>query len=71
MPHMQYTIDADMITIRDLIALQDVGNDSAKQIAILRKAVIVEGGEFEDIPARHFRKIIQTILAELDPNVGN
>ena len=68
---MQYTIDADKITIRDLIALQNVGNDSAKQIDILKKAVIVEGGEFEDIPARHFKKIVAAILSELSPDVGN
>jgi len=68
---MHYTIDADQITIRDLIALQTAGNDNARQIDILKKAVIVEGGEFEDIPARHFKKIISAILAELSPDVGN
>jgi hypothetical protein len=68
---MQYTIDADKITIRDLIALQSIGNDMQKQIDILKKAVIVEGGVFEDIPARHFKKIIASILQEMAPDSGN
>lgn len=68
---MQYTIDADKITIGDLIALQTVGSDMHAQIDILKKAVIVEGGKFEDIPAKHFRKIIQAIVSELNPELGN
>jgi hypothetical protein len=68
---MHYTIDPDKLSIGDLVALQDVGNDIRRQIEILRKCVTVPDGQFEDIPARHFKKIVTGILSEMNPDLGN
>jgi uncharacterized protein YycO len=63
---MTYTIDQDALTVRDLIALQNAGNDITAQVAILRKCVIVDGdGSFEDLPARHYGAIVKAILGAL------
>jgi hypothetical protein len=55
-----YTIDADKVTIRDLIALNKHNDDLDTVMPILRKCVTVDDGrELDDLPARHLR-IIRT-----------
>jgi hypothetical protein len=68
---MQYTIDDNKLTIGDLIKLQTANNDIATMVSILRKCVEVENGEFEDVPAKHFPVIVKTIMASLNPPMGN
>jgi hypothetical protein len=68
---MQYTIDDNKLTIGDLIKLQTAKEDIAVMVSILRKCVEVENGEFEDVPAKHFPVIVRTILAGLNPPMGN
>jgi hypothetical protein len=68
---MQYTIDDNKLTIGDLIKLQSAKEDIAVMVQILRKCVTVEDGEFEDVPAKHFPVIVKTILASLNPPMGN
>jgi hypothetical protein len=68
---MQYTIDDNKLTIGDLVKLQTANNDIATMISILRKCVEVENGEFEDVPAKHFPIIVKTIMASLNPPMGN
>jgi hypothetical protein len=68
---MQYTIDDNKLTIGDLIKLQTANDDIATMVSILRKCVTVEGGEFEDVPAKHFPVIVKTIMASLNPPMGN
>jgi hypothetical protein len=68
---MQYTIDDNKLTIGDLIKLQSAKEDIAVMVSILRKCVEVEDGAFEDIPAKHFPKIVRSILASLNPPMGN
>jgi len=68
---MQYTIDDNKLTIGDLIKLQTANNDIATMVSILRKCVEVEHGEFEDVPAKHFPVIVKTIMASLNPPMGN
>lgn len=61
-----YTIDADKITIRDVIALRKAGTDIEAQIPILRKCVIVEnGGDIEDLPARHLALISKALVEKI------
>lgn len=68
-----YTIDADRLTIRDLIAMQKASGDIAEQLPILRKCVIIDGGgDIEDLPAKHLRIISQTLLKRIsDDSLGN
>ncbi len=40
-------------------------------VQILRKCVETEHGDFEDIPAKHFPKIVKEVLASLNPPMGN
>jgi hypothetical protein len=68
---MQYTIDDNKLTIGDLIKLQTANSDIATMVSILRKCVEVENGEFEDVPAKHFPVIVKTIMASLNPPIGN
>jgi hypothetical protein len=68
---MQYTIDDNKLTIGDLIKLQTANSDIATMVSILRKCVEVEDGEFEDVPAKHFPVIVKTIMASLNPPMGN
>jgi hypothetical protein len=68
---MQYTIDDNKLTIGDLIKLQTSNSDIAIMVSILRKCVEVENGEFEDVPAKHFPVIVKTIMASLNPPMGN
>ena len=68
---MQYTIDDNKLTIGDLIKLQTANSDIATMVSILRNCVEVENGEFEDVPAKHFPVIVKTIMASLNPPMGN
>lgn len=68
---MQYVIDDNKLTIGDLIKLQSAKDDIATMVTIMRKCVEVENGNFEDIPAKHFPKIVREILASLNPSMGN
>jgi hypothetical protein len=68
---MQYIVDDNKLTIGDLIKLQSAKDDIASMVTILRKCVEVENGVFEDIPAKHFSKIVREILASLNPSMGN
>ncbi len=68
---MTYTIDQDALTMGDLIALSNAGNNLAAQIEILRKCVVVEnGGRIEDLPARHYRAIVN-VIKEVMTGSGN
>jgi hypothetical protein len=71
---IMYTIDADKVTIRDMIALQKIGGDIELAMPILRKCVTVDDGrEIEDLPARHLRIIMQELSKRLgaDASLGN
>ena len=58
-----YTIDADKVTIRDLIALQKSGGDIDAVMPILRKCVTVDDGrDIDDLPAKHLRLIVQALM---------
>lgn len=68
-----YTIDADKVTIRDLIALQKSGGDIDAVMPILRKCVTVDDGrEIDDLPAKHLRLIVQALMKRVQgDDVGN
>lgn len=68
-----YTIDADKVTIRDLIALQKSGGDIDAVMPILRKCVTVDDGrEVDDLPAKHLRLITQALMKRVQgDDVGN
>lgn len=68
-----YTVDADKVTIRDLIALQKSGGDIDAVMPILRKCVTVDDGrEVDDLPAKHLRLIVQALMKRVQgDDVGN
>lgn len=68
-----YTIDADKVTIRDLIALQKSGGDIDAVMPVLRKCVTVDDGrEVDDLPAKHLRLITQALMKRLQgDDLGN
>lgn len=68
-----YTVDADKVTIRDLIALQKSGGDIDAVMPILRKCVTVDDGrEIDDLPAKHLRLIVQALMKRVQgDDVGN
>lgn len=68
-----YTIDADKVTIRDLITLQKSGGDIDAVMPILRKCVTVDDGrEVDDLPAKHLRMISQALLKRISgDDLGN
>ena len=68
-----YTIDADKVTIRDLIALQKSGGDIDAVMPILRKCVTVDDGrEIDDLPAKHLRLIVQALMKRVQgDDLGN
>jgi hypothetical protein len=68
---IEYTVDDSKLTIGDLIKLQASKDDLAVTVSILRKCVEVSEGEFEDIPAKHFSKIVKAVLGSLSPSMGN
>lgn len=68
-----YTIDADKVTIRDLITLQKSGGDIDAVMPVLRKCVTVDDGrEVDDLPAKHLRLITQALMKRLQgDDLGN
>lgn len=68
-----YTIDADKVTIRDMVTLQKNSGDIEAVLPILRKCVIVDDGrEVDDLPARHLRVIATTLVKKLSgDDLGN
>ena len=68
---IEYTVDDSKLTIGDLIKLQAGKDDLSVTVSILRKCVTVSEGEFEDIPAKHFPAIINAVLGQLTPSMGN
>jgi hypothetical protein len=68
-----YTIDADKVTIRDLIALQKSGGDIDAVMPILRKCVTVDDGrDIDDLPAKHLRLIVQALMKRVQgDDLGN
>ena len=68
-----YTVDADKVTIRDLIALQKSGGDIDAVMPILRKCVTVDDGrDIDDLPAKHLRLIVQALMKRVQgDDVGN
>lgn len=68
-----YTIDADKVTIRDLIALQKSGGDIDAVMPVLRKCVTVDDGrDVDDLPAKHLRLITQALMKRLQgDDLGN
>ena len=68
-----YTIDADKVTIRDLITLQKSGGDIDAVMPVLRKCVTVDDGrEVDGLPAKHLRLITQALMKRLQgDDLGN
>lgn len=68
-----YTVDADVLTIRDAIALQKASGDIELLVPILRKCVKTDDGrDIEDLPAKHLRTISQSIIKHLQgDSLGN
>lgn len=68
-----YTIDADKVTIRDMVTLQKQSGDIEAILPILRKCVIVDDGRIvDDLPARHLRAIATTLMKRLNgDDLGN
>lgn len=68
-----YTIDADKVTIRDMVTLQKNSGDIEAVLPILRKCVVVDDGrEVDDLPARHLRVIATTLVKKLSgDDLGN
>lgn len=69
-----YTIDADKVTIRDLIAMDKAGSDLDVIMPVLRKCVTVDDGrDLDDLPAKHLRIIATTLKKRLagDDSLGN
>jgi len=70
---MNYTVNADNLTIRDIIDLQEAGGDLRKLIPIYEKVIVLEdGASVLDLPAKHLKVIAQAIVAEMtdDTNLG-
>lgn len=64
-----YTIDRDKVTFGVVEELERAGSNLAAQMKVLRRIVVVENGDFGDIPMRHFKPIIMAIFSDND--VGN
>ena len=70
---MQYTVNSDALTIRDLIAIQEAGSDIRKMIPIYERCLnLPEGQSVLDLPAKHLKLIAQAIVAEMaGTDMGN
>lgn len=70
---MQYTVNSDSLTVRDLIALHEAGSDIRKVVEIYERCIkLPEGVNIFDIPAKHLKLIQEAIVAEMTgTNVGN
>jgi len=63
-----YTIDADLLTIRDMMTLSKAGSagDMTAILPILDKCVVTDDGrKVEDLPAKHLRIIIDALTKKL------
>jgi hypothetical protein len=71
---MLYNIDPDNFTIRDMITIQKLaknGNnmDLESILPILDRCVILEGGgSVEELPAAHFKIIMQKLMERFAGN---
>jgi hypothetical protein len=60
---MNYTVNTDNLTIRDIIALQETAGDIRKLLPIYEKVLVLEEGvTILDLPAKHLRLIAQAIV---------
>jgi hypothetical protein len=65
---IEYTIDIDQLTFRDIIAFQKVqsNQDLEAVLPILEKCVIVsDGRSLQDLPFRHFNAICAAVLEKV------
>lgn len=63
---MQYIVNSDALTIRDLIEIQEAGSDIRKMIPIYERCLnLPEGQSVLDLPAKHLKLIAQAIVAEM------
>ena len=63
-----YTIDADRLTIRDMMTLSKAGNagDIEGVLPILEKCVITDDGrKVEELPAKHLKAITEALTKKL------
>ena len=70
---MQYTVNSDALTIRDLIEIQEAGSDIRKMIPIYERCLnLPKGKSILDLPAKHLKLIAQAIVAEMSgTDMGN
>ena len=64
-----YTIDADRLTIRDMMTLSSAGTagDMTAILPILEKCVVTDDGrKVEDLPAKHLKIIIEALTKKLN-----
>ncbi len=65
-----YTIDDEKLTIDDLIALQEaaITGDLRTQMDVLARCVTADDGRpFGRIPAKHYKSIVDGVLAAITP----
>jgi len=66
-----YTIDADRLTIRDMMTLSKAGasGDLDHILPILEKCVITtDGRKVEELPATHLKAIVKALTEKLSGN---
>lgn len=64
-----YTIDADRLTIRDMMTLSSAGTagDMIAVLPILEKCVVTDDGrKVEELPAKHLKIIIEALTKKLN-----
>lgn len=63
---MEYSVNVDNLTIRDIIDLQEAGGDIRKLLPIYARVLVLpEGVDILDLPAKHLRIIAQSIVDEM------
>lgn len=71
----EYIIDVDRLTIRDMLAMQEAqkSGDIQDMMPLFERCLILpEGKTIYELPARHFKPIIEGILRELSgQDLGN
>jgi hypothetical protein len=68
----QYTVNADNLTIRDIIAIQNANGDIGALMPIYAKCIeLPEGMDVLDLPAKHLKAIAQAIVKEMTADMGN
>jgi hypothetical protein len=63
-----YTVNADLLTIRDMMTLAKVGpsGDIEAMLPILEKCVVTDDGrKVEELPARHLKLITEALTKKL------